>query len=64
MGIAGSGLLDRQAEESADRQPDFETSKKIDGPRVEAKALAKGSAFESSLVAFCKTMKDLNLRRL
>ena len=64
MGIAGSGLLDRQAEESTDRQPDFETSKKIDRPHVEAKALAKGSAYESSLVAFCKTMKDLNLRRL
>ena len=64
MGIAGSGLLGRQAEESTDRQPDFETSKKIGGPRVEAKALAKGSAYESSLVAFCKTMIDLNLRRL
>ena len=64
MRIAGSGLLDRQAEESTDRKPDFETSKKIDRPHVEAKALAKGSAYESSLVAFCKTMKDLNLRRL
>ena len=64
MEIAGSGLLDRQAEESSDRQPDSEASREIDRPHVEAKTLAKGSAYDSSLVAFCKTMKDLNLRRL